>query len=116
MKRVIVVLVAMAALFVLNVMRTQEMYCSFYPSIDTQYAPGYSERAFSAIQAGDTSESVKKALGTPFAYLPAGDGVSVWYYTMDGKCREWGDFAWLLRTVWISNDVVLKTEKRIIRN
>ena len=49
---------------------------------DTQYAPGYSERAFQQIGVGDTEAAVKAALGAPLSESKAEPYVS-WLYAPD---------------------------------
>src|SRR5690349_8410431 len=51
-----------------------EAYCFFYPSIDTNYAPGFTEQAFSKIVVGMTKESVQEQLGQPL-YIYAKHGI-----------------------------------------
>ena len=80
-----------------------ESYCFFNPSIDTQYAAGYSEQAFSEITTGMTVQAVQQKLGVPLsAHANRESGRLEWYYTLDGKCK-WGDWAWLVRAVYFTN-------------
>lgn len=78
-----------------------EAYCFFTPSIDTQYAPGFSEQAFSQISTGMTAEVVQQKLGAPLNIYQHAKG-ELWSYTLDGKCK-WGDWAWLCRAVNIKD-------------
>lgn len=100
----------------LNAFRRMEAYCFFYPSIDTQYAPGFSEEKFLAIRVGDTAESVEKSLGLPLSRRADQGGIVVWKYTSDGKFAPFGDFAWLYRALTMSNGLVIKIEKEILYN
>src|SRR4051794_22113378 len=88
-----------------------EAYCFFYPGIDTQYAPGFSESAFSQVTTGMTAQAVRQLLGSPLNVQSWKDGREVWAYTLDGKCK-WGDWAWLGRTVKFRNGAVTVIEKR----
>ena len=81
-----------------------ESYCFFYPGIDTQYAPGFSEQAFSQVTIGMTAEAVQQKLGVPLYVQHHANGDS-WCYTLDGKC-QWGDWAWLCRQVNIRDGKV----------
>jgi len=74
-----------------------EAYCFFYPCIDTRYAHGFSEKAFSQITTGMTSEFVQQMLGAPLRIHHHAGG-DIWSYTLDAKCM-WGDWAWLCRQV-----------------
>jgi hypothetical protein len=57
-------------------------------SEDTEYAPGYSERAFRRVRVGDTDVSVQGALGLPLTETPAVPSVR-WLYTPDlGPVRD----------------------------
>ena len=87
----------MAGVYLFLCYARTESYCFFYPSIDTQYAPGFSEQAFSQIATGMTAEAVQLKLGTPL-YIQHHSGGELWCYTLDGKCK-WGDWAWLCRHV-----------------
>jgi outer membrane protein assembly factor BamE (lipoprotein component of BamABCDE complex) len=88
-----------------------ESYCFFYPSIDTRYAPGFSEQVFNSITTGMTAEAVQAKLGSPLHVQPQPGG-DLWFYTLDGKCK-WGDWAWLCRLVNIRdgqvNEIVSET-------
>ena len=90
-----------------------EAYCFFYPGIDTQYAAGYSEQAFSQITPGMTVHAVQEKLGAPLhSQTNRESGRLEWYYTLDGKCR-WGDWAWLVRAVYFADGRVVELVKRV---
>lgn len=82
-----------------------ENYNYLWPSIDTKYAPDYSERAFRRVEMGMTQEEVVGLLGHPLwtkgwrsshpGQTSAGE---VWVYSSDGGA-SWGDWAWLSREV-----------------
>jgi outer membrane protein assembly factor BamE (lipoprotein component of BamABCDE complex) len=91
-----------------------EAYCFFYPSIDTQFAPGFSEQAFSKVNADMKVEVVEQMLGQPLwveKYTESGKAGEVWYYTLDGKCR-WGDWAWQCRKIDFREGKVVEVIKR----
>jgi hypothetical protein len=92
-----------------------ENYCFLYPSIDTTYAPQFSERQFKRVRPGDTAESVTARLGQPLKRYPLKAGGEIWYYSRDGKCK-WGDYAWLLRRVEIRDGTVTKVTRQVINN
>src|SRR5690349_20171514 len=83
-----------------------ESYCVIWPSIDTRFAPGFSERKFAQVAVGMTAAEVEALVGRPLgthayprrtthpAYKEAGD--EVWTFTSDGAA-PWGDWAWLSR-------------------
>lgn len=83
-----------------------EYYCWIWPSIDTRYASGYSERKFRQVEVGMTETQVVALIGRPLgthrywrghpAYKFPGD--FVWSYTSDGAAF-WGDWAWLSREI-----------------
>lgn len=83
-----------------------ESYCVLWPSIDTRYAPGFSERKFAKVEVDMTRAQVVQLIGRPLvthrwwrnhpAYKEYGD--EVWSYTGDGAA-PWGDWAWLSREV-----------------
>jgi hypothetical protein len=86
-----------------------ERYCVFWPSIDTRYAAGYSERGFERVQVGMSEDEVVALIGRPlethaFWKHPAYKqwGQMVWSYTQDGAA-PWGDWAWLSREVIFRN-------------
>lgn len=88
-----------------------ESYCFFCPSIDTMFAKGFTEESFDRIENGQTAAAVTEMLGQPIAMVTNRDGTIRLLYTEDGKCR-FGDFAWLGRSVLISNGVVAATESQ----
>ena len=106
--------VLLAVAWLVFVFPCGELFCPFYPSIDTEYAPGYTDRGFFRIRPGMTEAQVRSLIGEPFytnevwSYNPPGedeyDGV-YWHYSDDGKCT-FGDFAWLQRNVVFTNGVV----------
>ncbi len=91
-----------------------ESYLPIAPSIDTRYAPGYSEGAFDQLAPGDSAEAVRRALGEPLSVVAdrSRQGREVWWYTADGKC-SWWDFAWLGRNVTIERGRVVSVGKQI---
>ncbi len=89
-----------------------EVYCYFYPSIDTKFAPGFSERAFGEISNGMPASEVQNRLGQPLLVFTNSVGLEEWLFTDDGKCW-WGDFAWLWRSVVISNNAVAAVERSV---
>src|SRR6185369_13840979 len=94
---------ALFALYFLWGYSHSESYCFFNPGIDTKYAAGYSEQAFSEVTTGMTVETVQHKLGAPlYAQTNREDGRLEWYYTNDGKCK-WGDWAWLVRAVYFND-------------
>jgi acetyltransferase-like isoleucine patch superfamily enzyme len=88
-----------------------ESYCFFYPTIDTTFAKGFTEEHFDMIEKGQTTASVTELLGQPIEIETNRDGTMRSWYTQDGKCR-FGDFAWLGRSVLISNGVVVSAESQ----
>ena len=87
-----------------------ESYCVIYPSIDTRYAAGFSERKFAEIRVGMTKEEVLRILGAPMHGMHSGTS-GKWSYTQDGKCF-WADWAWLGREiVFVDNRVVEKVSR-----
>jgi hypothetical protein len=103
---------SVAAAFVFWCYSQIEAYCFFYPGIDTQYAPGFSEQAFSQIATGMTVRAVQQRLGTPLDVQITADGRQLWAFTLDGKCK-WGDWAWLGRQVIIRDGRVIEVVKRV---
>jgi outer membrane protein assembly factor BamE (lipoprotein component of BamABCDE complex) len=93
----------------------RENYNFMYPSIDTTFAPGYSERAFSQVTNGMSASVVTQLLGKPLFQGSDGQGTEMWSYSTDGKC-SWGDFAWLSRVIKFRNDRVILVEKTIYYN
>ena len=98
--------------FLLWGMAHAELYCPFYPSIDTVYAPSYTEEGFNRITAGMTEREVVAILGEPLENQKENSETLRSFYTLDGKCW-WGDFAWLGQAVFFSNGKVIRTEKII---
>ena len=87
-----------------------EAYCFFYPVIDTEFAAGFSEQAFSQVSTGMTAEVVQQKLGAPLYSFTNGNGTVCWGYTGDGKCK-WGDWAWMCRQVYLRDGRVEEITK-----
>jgi outer membrane protein assembly factor BamE (lipoprotein component of BamABCDE complex) len=104
-----------ALAFVFYCYSHMEAYCFFYPSIDTQYASGYSEAAFNELTNGMTIEAVQKKLGNPLYVQTTKNGDLHWSYTMDGKCT-WGDWAWFARQLTFRDGKIIEIVKQIIYN
>jgi len=103
---------ALAVLFVLILLSGYgEGYCYFYPSIDTQYADGYSEKDFSGLTVGMTKSEVDQIMCPPLHTWTNKSGLQV-YWTGDGKA-PFGDFAWFGRGIELSNGVVTRVINRI---
>ena len=99
-----VVSVLLVACWVVYVFSHLELYWPFNPSIDTYYAPGYTDSGFARIQPGMSEAEVLAFLGEPLGKRKLHDG-ECWDYTGDGK-STFGDFAWLWRGVAFTNGVV----------
>lgn len=89
-----------------------ESYCWWCPTIDTQFASQYSEKAFNTITPGMSQTSVLTLLGEPLfkGSIPQGryphlneETAQSWHYTSDGKC-SWSDWAWLGRYVYFDTN------------
>lgn len=100
--RLLQAVVAGSLLFVLGsviwLLLMLEMICPFDPYVDTCFAPGYSKKAFEAVEVGMSETDVTSILGEPLSADPAPEGISanpdrIWSYTRDG-CAPYGDFAW----------------------
>jgi hypothetical protein len=89
-----------------------EVYCFFYPSIDTKSAPRFSEKAFNQISNVMAISQVNSTLGKPLLIFTNSAGLEKWSFTDDGKCW-WGDFAWLWRSINISNNTVVSVHRSI---
>ncbi len=87
-----------------------ESYCFFYPSIDTYYAPRYTDAAFDQVTTGMTSHAVQNLLGSPLHSHTNKDASVRWCYTSDGKAI-YGDWAWFGREIIFQGDSVAKVEK-----
>ena len=91
-----------------------EAYCFFYPSIDTIYAAGFSEKEFALIKHGMSQSDVEARLGIPLGVQISNQG-DLWSYTRDGKCR-WGDWAWLCRQIRFKDGKVTEVIKAVVYN
>lgn len=115
MKKIILILAVALLAFAFWCWAQMERYCFFYPSIDTRFAPGYSESYFNRITIGMTKLEVEQKLGRPLhigSVFVNGGGDELWYYTLDGKCK-WGDWAWLKRVIRFSDGRIVEVENRI---
>lgn len=88
-----------------------ESYCYVYPSIDTRYAPRFSERKFAEVRAGMSMDAVITLLGQP-CHRGSGRNSVRWSYTQDGKCL-WADWAWLGREIVFKDGRVVERVSRI---
>ena len=88
-----------------------ESYCYVYPSIDTRYASGFSERKFAEVRAGMSMDEVITLLGEPY-HRGVGRSSVRRSYTQDGKCF-WADWAWLGREIVFKDGRVVERISRI---
>lgn len=88
-----------------------ESYCYVYPSIDTRYASGFSERKFAEIRAGMSMDEVTTLLGEP-CHKGLGRNFVRWSYSQDGGCF-WADWAWLGREIVFKDGRVVERISRI---
>ena len=83
-----------------------ENYCWWWPLVDTEFTPDYSDEKFARIQPGMTREEVTVILGKPRDILggiwledPKDILDEVWVYSNDGAAQKRlgrdADFAWL---------------------
>jgi hypothetical protein len=89
-----------------------EVYCYFYPAIDTKFSPGFSEKAFDRISQGMSPSEVRSNLGQPLLVFTNKSNLEEWLFTDDGKC-SWGDFAWLWRSIVFSNQSVISITREV---
>jgi hypothetical protein len=78
-----------------------------YPNISTRYASGYSEKKFGNIELGTSAFQVESLLGPPLWKSVRSDGSEEWGYSQDDDPPGM-DYAWFMRTVVISNEVVIE--------
>jgi len=101
----VVTLLILSGLFVYS---RCELICFFDPWIDTQVSPGFSDAAFQKIRIGMSQDEVVTLLGQPLSKISKKrSGCIEWWFTRDGKCK-WGDFAWMARSVMLSNQTVVE--------
>ena len=89
-----------------------EGYCYFWPSIDTKYAEGYSEKEFEQIAVGMARTEAEAIMCQPLGVGTNKSGLVQISYTCDGAA-PFGDFAWFGRGLEISNGVVTRVVKRM---
>ena len=89
-----------------------EGYCFFYPSIDTKYADGFSEKDFSRLTVGMTPPEVDQIMCAPLYNWTNNNGLVQIFWTGDGNA-PFGDFAWFGRGVEVSNGVVVRVVNQI---
>jgi len=56
---------------------------------DTEYAPGYSERAWESIRVGDTAGTVRSKLGPPLRVRDLGGGTEGWIYSRSPSSADY---------------------------
>ena len=87
-----------------------ESYCFFWPTIDTVYADGYSEKAFCKLRVGMSMSEVNQIMCPPLGSGRDRDGVVRVGYTRDGGA-PFGDFAWFGRSLYVKNGKVIRIVK-----
>jgi hypothetical protein len=91
-----------------------ETYCWWNPTIDTNFAPNYSEERFSLIKQGMTADEVIGLIGEPLKKFPWEDNIEIWSYSQDGKSKI-GDWAWInIGVLFDTNHRVIKTASSIV--
>lgn len=96
------------SVFIIGYSVTIEGYNRFSPWIDTKTTDSYSEQKFNMIEIGMDTIQVKGLVGEPFSRQITdwhNDRLKTqfWYFTGDGKFEK-GDFAWIGRELYISDD------------
>jgi len=96
------------SVFIIGYSVTIEGYNRFSPWIDTKTNDSYSEQNFNMIEPGMDTVQVIGLLGEPFSRQITdwhNDRLKsqYWYFTSDGKFEK-GDFAWIGRELYISED------------
>lgn len=100
-------LLALEFLVIIFLMVTEtESYFWPYPSIDTKYAPGFSEGKFRQVKVGMSQDEVFAILGKPLGVQPFSEGTR-FFYSEDGAAPI-GDFAWLGRLIDVKDGKVTK--------
>jgi hypothetical protein len=89
-----------------------EGYCYFWPTIDTKYAEGYSEKQFAQLTVGMTRAEAENIMCVPLGVSTNKSGLVQIFYTSDGAA-PFGDFAWFGRGLEASNGVVTRVVNRI---
>lgn len=87
-----------------------ESYCVFYPSINTSYAPSYTEKKFDLIKKGMRKEDVLKLIGAPLEEEKMGESGAKLKYSRYVK-RWIGRYKWLRRYVILEHEMVVGKEK-----
>ena len=92
-----------------------EGYCHLKPDIGTNFSKGYSEEKFDRITVGMSSAGVKQLLGDPLWNVKVDkNGLEwEWGYSQDKPTSGMFDFAWLVRSIRVSNDVVVAINKTV---
>lgn len=105
--------VVVIAFFVVKVCFLED-YFPLCPSIDTVFTREYSEANFDLVVKGMTREEVENLLGKPFAIQKYSARNIRYDYSHDGACAWLGcDFAWLGRSVFFLDGVVVGIEKEV---
>lgn len=112
MKKSYITLVALLMLAAGWIYSHMEVYCTFWPSIDTKYSEGYSEVNFNKIEKGMTMEEVIKIMDKPLIAERRNKKKIEYMYSSDGRC-VFGDFAWLNRSVAFEENKVTEIYKSI---
>ena len=87
-----------------------EGYCYFCPSIDTEYADGYSEEDFGHLTIGMTRSEAEQMMCPPLFVHTNKSGLIQVFYTSDGAA-PFGDFAWFGRGLEVNNGFVTRVVK-----
>jgi len=67
---------------------------------DTEYARGFTERAFSEVEPGASQGAVRQSLGAPLLTKAFPDGTTVWYYSRHGPRSR----SYFIRALEFSSD------------
>lgn len=88
MKRMLLIGLVLVGIYIFWCYAHTESYCFFNPSIDTRYAPGFSDAAFNEIKAGMTAELVQRKIGAPlriYDMQAVSGGLTLWMESAYGQ-------------------------------
>jgi hypothetical protein len=102
----------LCGLFIFVACHNVEGIFFLYPDVSTRYARGYSEEGFDAVTNDMPGSQVERMLGAPLWKALKPNGTEEWGYSQDND-PSFGDYAWFVRTIVVSNNIVVGVVKQV---
>jgi outer membrane protein assembly factor BamE (lipoprotein component of BamABCDE complex) len=82
-----------------------EIYCYWYPLIDTRHSRSFNIKNIGKIELGMSKKAVLELIGDPLFVRTRNDGTELYKFTDDGNAQL-ADYAWFKVSIEFRNEMV----------